>query len=83
LEMCDHRSHHKNKINHHPLHRCKPLHKMKNITIKVMSMIKGELNKNKIRIMMMKFHKCHTDESAKLCKEIIQWTRSYETLTRE
>jgi hypothetical protein len=74
--MCDHRSHHKNKINLHPLQWRNPLLKIRYMYLKVLTMIKGELLRNKKRRTKKKVHKFHTLKSTPPYKEIIRWTRS-------
>jgi nicotinic acid phosphoribosyltransferase len=81
--MCDRRSHHKNKINLHPLQLCNPLLKMMNMYFKMVAVIKGELMKIKKMMKKKKVHKCHTLEFAPPYKEIILCRGSYETSTRE
>jgi hypothetical protein len=72
--MCDHRSHHKSKINLHPLHGRNPQLKMRSKELKMIAMIKGELMKNRIRRRKKKVHMCHTHEFAPPYKEVIWWT---------
>jgi hypothetical protein len=71
--MCNHKSHHKNKIKVHPLQWCNPLLKTRNMYLNIMEIIKGDLNKI-WRRMKMKVHNCHTLESTSPFNDIIWWT---------
>jgi hypothetical protein len=67
--MCDHKSHHKpsSSTQAHPSTQNEEQEAQDG------SNDQGELMKNKTRRVKMKFHKCHTHESAKLCKAINKW----------
>jgi hypothetical protein len=67
-------SHHKNKINLHPLHRHIPLLKTRSKRLKTVAMIKGEHMKNKTRRMKMKVHRCLIQEFTPPFYKIIVWT---------
>jgi hypothetical protein len=79
LETCAHKNLHNCNINHPP-HKLNSQLKMRRKTLKMVATIKGELKKNKTRMMKMKYHhpqaKRHTQESATLFKETIWWTWS-------